>query len=185
MVFDDLRQSLRDLMGARLTPDQRRPMLVAMKESLVRARMGIEDLRAGVELTRTKLATDEKEMETARRRKGLAEEIADAETAAVAARFEAQFAERVAVQRQKLAVQEQELALAERELSAMTQELKAATLRAGAAPPADPATADRELGLGDESLRRDLDALAHQQRREARESDADARLAELKRRMGK
>jgi hypothetical protein len=145
--------------------------------------MGIEDLRDGVALTRTKLATDEKELETARRRKGLAEEIADAETAAIAGRFEAQFAERVAVQQQKLAVQEQELALAERELAAMTQELKAASLGAGAAPPSDPSTAD--LGLGDESLRRDLDALGRQQLREARESDADARLADLKRRMGK
>jgi hypothetical protein len=180
MLFDDIRATLRDLLKTPMTADQRRPHLEAMRDTLVRAKMGVADLRAGAEQTRTKLAEMEREMETARRRKDLAEGIADAETAAVAAKFEAQFAERVALLRQKLAVEEQEVALADRDLSEMTSALKAASLGAGAAPsvqvPVDPL---------EDTLSSDLDALARRQQQSVAAADADARLAELKRRMGK
>lgn len=186
-MFDDLRRAFRDLMATPLASDERRPALQAMRDTLVHAKMALDDLRAQVAATRARLTQEEQEYATVQRRRAMAEEIADAETAGVAAKFEAQLAERVAIRRQKLAVEEQELALAERDIEAMTQDFKAATRGVGAAPTSSAASRldDSALGLEpDEALRRETDALARQQARAAAEAEADARLAELKRRMG-
>jgi hypothetical protein len=91
----------------------------------------------------------------------------------------------------KVAVQEDELRIAEMEVAGMLTDLKAAmagvgdvspsgAAASGAAAPAtsDPLDADAEL-------RSELDALARQKSREAREASAEDKLAELKRRMGK
>jgi hypothetical protein len=71
--------------------------------------------------------------------------VGDAETVAVAARFEAQQAERLAVLERKLAAQEEELALVERDVAAMTAEFKraAAGIPSGAAGAASPTRAPR------------------------------------------
>lgn len=183
-MFDDLRRAFRDLMAAPLDPDERRPALAAMRETLVRAKMALDDVRAQVAATRTRLAEEEAELATVQRRRALAEQAADAETVAIAARFEAPLLERVAVRRQKLAVEEQELALAERDVEAMTRDFKAAQTGAGARPATTAPLDDTALGLGDASLRRETDAMARAQARAAAEADADARLAELKRKLG-
>lgn len=183
-MFDDLRRAFRDLMAAPLDADARRPALMAMRDTLVRARMAVDDLRDQIAATRKRLTEEETELATVQRRKALAEEAADAETAAVAARFEAPLLERVAIRRQKLAVEEQELALAEREVAEMMRDFKAATTGAGAQPATAGAMRDEDLGLGDASLRRETDAMARAQSRAAAEADAEARLAELKRKLG-
>lgn len=181
-MFDDLKASIRDLIGARLHPDDRRAAVVAMKDALVRAKMGIADIRAGHEATVRRLATDEAELATVERRRAMAEQIADAETVAVAERYARQLRERVEVLRRKAQVEGDELALAERDVQEMTQQLKLAATGAGAGP-APTATVADELDP-DQALRRDFDALARQNARAAAEQSADERLAELKRRMG-
>jgi hypothetical protein len=183
-MFDDLRRAFRDLMAAPLTADARRPALQAMRDTLVRAKMALDDVRDQVAATQRRLAEEEAELATVRRRKAMAEAIADAETAAVAGRAEAQLAERVAVRQQKLAVESQELAMAERDVADMTRDFKAASLGAGASPAVRAEPDDTELGLGDAALRRDTDAMARASARAAAEADADARLAELKRKLG-
>jgi hypothetical protein len=183
-MFDDLRRAFRDLTAVPLSADDRRPALQAMRDTLVRAKMALDDVRDQVAATRRRLTEEEGELATVRRRKAMAEAIADAETAAIAARAEAQLAERVAVRQQKLAVEEQELALAERDVADMTRDFKAASLGAGAAPANRAAPSDVELGLGDETLRQETDALSRAQARASAEADADARLAELKRKLG-
>ena len=162
-----------------------REMLRAQKAALVQLKMGVEDLRAGVVATEARLTKERTELATLTRRRDLAAGINDAETVRVAEQFLVPQAERVAVLERKLAAQSDELALAERELAAMTAQLKGASLGIGDTPtPRGPT--DAELGLPDDApLRGELDALGRAARRNAAEQEAEARLAELKRRMGR
>jgi len=181
-VFDDLRSSLGDLLAGRVAPEDRRAMMHSMKETLVRAKMGVEDLRQGLSSTRVRLGSERKELDTVQRRKQLAANINDAETVAIAERYETQLSGKVDVLERKLAVQEAELMMVEEEVASMTADLKAAMAGAGAVPPVT-ATADP---LDDESdPRPEIDGLMRARRRSANDADADAKLAELKRRMGK
>lgn len=162
-----------------------REVLRAQKAALVQMKMGVEDLRAGVATTRARLEREQSELTTVTRRRDLAAGINDAETVRIAEQFLAQHAERVAVLERKLAAQTDELALTEREVAALTAQLKGAALGIGDTPtPRGPT--DAELGLPDDApLRGELDALGRAAKRSALEQDAEARLAELKRRMGR
>jgi phage shock protein A len=200
-MFDAFRRSLENLVNGSVSPEARREELSRMKDTLVQARLGVEDLRGGVAQTRTRLAAERRELDTVRRRKGLADGIGDRETVSVAERFERHYAERVEVLERKLAAQEGELAVVEREVAEMTEELRravagisppgggaasgsvrggaAATGGAGSSGPADP--------LGDDSAatREAIDALERERRRAERDAAAEERLAALKRKMGK
>ena len=163
-MFEHLRRSWQSLLDGSLPPDERREVVAAMKETLVQARVGVSGLRDGVAEVRARLEKERTELTTCTRRKQLAQQIGDAETVTVAEKFERYHLERCAVLERKCEVQEAELALAEREVAEMTVELKYAMSGArspggrppGAMPAPDPAAMDAEL-----------------------------RLAELKRRMGK
>ena len=159
-----------------------------MKQTLVQARMGLDDLRAGIAQTRQRLAAEQRELETVRRRKGLAAGINDTETVALAEKYEALHAERTAVMERKLSAQEAELALVEREVGEMTSALKGALSGATTGTPlqnADP-TAELDAMLDDRaSVAEEIDALGRASNRSAREAEADRLLAELKRKMGK
>jgi hypothetical protein len=142
-------------------------------------------LRDGLDKARYRLKVEERELETVRRRKGLAEGIGDRQTVDIAAKYEQMHAERVEILRQKVAAEEAELVLAERDVSQMSAELKA--VLAGTDPRGagsvidspDVAAAD-SAGIGDE-----IDSLGRARDRADREADAARRLDELKRRMGK
>ncbi|MDE3054066.1 MAG: hypothetical protein KGL38_10265 [Gemmatimonadota bacterium] len=186
-MFENIRQSLNDLMARATRPEERRDVLARMKDSLVHAKLGVEDLRSGLARTRDRLAQERRELETVRRRKGLAEGIGDQQTVELAVKYEAHHAERAEVLERKLAAQESELALAERELDEMTSEFKRHAV--GAVPPASTAgaaqMADPLAAETGEAAREELDALARERSRAARDDDAARRLEELKRRMGK
>jgi hypothetical protein len=191
-MFESFRQALRDLMDRATPPEERRAGLARMKQTLVTARLGLDDLRSGVALTRQRLQTEQRELETMRRRKGLAAGINDAETLSLAEKYEAHHAERAAVLARKLEAQEAELAIGERDVAEMTAELKAAMLGAapaGAAGAAGSRTPDDDAmpDLGDDGARvaEELDGIGRARARAARDADAEQRLAELKRRMGK
>ncbi|HEY0931597.1 MAG TPA: hypothetical protein VGE27_16870 [Gemmatimonas sp.] len=192
---------LRDALGAfstRLNPDERRRATHGMREALVHAKLGLKDLAAAVAATEARLQVERTELETVRRRMGYAAEIDDAETVAIAERFAAQHAERVAMLETKLMAQQQELTVTEREYEAMSVELR--RLMSGL-PAQDPsaspeAAAARELDeLFDEGLSSGTDAgRGHtgapgggpvRRTRAEKEADAESRLADLKRRMGK
>lgn len=186
-MFDELRDSLRAF-SARLAPDERRRMGAGMREAMVHAKLAISDLRAALSATEGRLRAEQAELETVRRRQGYAAEIGDQETVAVAERFATQHAERVAVLEAKRLVQQQELALAEREYDAMRVELR--QVLSGMAPDAGghDAAAAREVealladdpeGLGPEV------APPPRRTRAEREADAEARLADLKRHLGR
>ena len=190
-MFDSFRQTLRDLMDRATPPEERRAGLARMKQTLVTARLGLDDLRAGVATTRTRFEAERRELETMRRRKGLAAGIHDAKTVALAEKYEVHHAERVAVYTRMLEAQEAELAIAERDVAEMSAELKGAMLGAapaGSAPSADEraAAAAADETAGDSSrVAEEIDALGRSRARSERDADAERRLAELKRRMGK
>jgi hypothetical protein len=188
-MFDSFRQALRDLMDRATPPEERRAGLARMKQTLVTARLGLDDLRGGVAITRQRLEVERRELETMRRRKGLAAGIKDAETVALAEKYEAHHGERFAVLTRKLEAQEAELMIAERDVEEMNAELKSAML--GAAPTGTPlgreeAAAAADAAAGDGSrVAEEIDAMGRARARSEREADAERRLAELKRRMGK
>jgi hypothetical protein len=188
-VFDDLRRALDDLLKGHVPAAERREVLQEMRESLVRARMSLDDLREGVAATSKRLQRERDELEKVRRRRTLAEGIGDAETVTVAQRFEAQHAEKVALIEKKLEAEQGELALAEREVEDMKAQFKAAQagvgsgLRGGTIDSAE-RQLDEELSNPDAGLDRELSGLDRARRKAATEAEADARLAELKKRMG-
>jgi hypothetical protein len=191
-MFDSFRQALRDLMDRATPPEERRAGLARMKQTLVTARMGLDDLRGGVTRTQERLAMERRELETMRRRKGLAAGINDAETLTLAEKYEVHHAERVAVLTRKLEAQEAELAIAEREVAEMTAELKRASLGATPAGGGGPsiekdAAAEAERAASGDASRvaEELDAMARARSRAERDAEAARKLEELKRRMGK
>jgi hypothetical protein len=154
-----------------------------MRETLVQARVGLAELREGIDETRRQLNAKRGELETVRRRKGQALAISDEETVRVAERYETVLAERVSVLERKVEVQDAELRLAEDEVAAMTAELRGAI---GAVPPPPKSGASDPLAdPAREALDAELSSLERSRTRSAREADADARLAEMKRKMGK
>lgn len=191
MVFDGIRKSFDELLARATRPEERRVVATRMKETLVQARLGLDDLREGLAKTRQRLTVEERELETVRRRKQLAEGINDRETIDVATKYEQMHTERAEVFRRKISAQEQELALAEREVGEMSAELKA--VLAGGPTASGQHTSvpisDEELGLGDaskaSSVASEIDALGRQRDRADREAEAARRLDELKRKMGK
>ena len=89
----------------------------------------------------------------------------------------------------KVASQTQELDLAERELKEMKQELKMAAVGAPP-PPSAQEQAERELedALGDAGAaktRQEIDALVRERRRADVDAEAQSKLDELKKKMGK
>ena len=191
MVFDGIRRSFDELLARATRPEERRVVATRMKETLIQARLGLDDLRDGVAKTRQRLAAEERELETVRRRKQLAEGINDRETIDIATKYEQMHAERTEVLQRKVAAQEQELTLAEREVAEMSAELKA--VLAGGPTVSGQHSAipisDEELGLGDaskaSSVASEIDALGRERDRADREAEAARRLDELKRKMGK
>lgn len=186
-MFESLRATIGDLLGGRVAPADRRAVIMDMKQALTLAKLGVEDLREGVELTRRRVAAERQQLETATRRRTLAEGIDDAETVAVAAKFEAQFAERLAVLERKLEAQEAEFGLAERDYEAMVVQLKQANAGAGSGlDAASRGPTDEELGVpNDAPLRAELDGLARARQRAERDAGADAALDALKKKMGR
>lgn len=197
-MFDDVRQAFRDLL--RRTPpsgDARRSVVAQMRETLVQARMGLDDLRKGVVETKARLTRERAELETVRRRKQLAASINDAETVAIAERYEKQHVERAALLERKLETQEAELAMVEREVGEMNTEFKLAaagatpgvsagpSAGAGDAVDADAARASDDVLNENAALDHEIDGLARARRRADAESAAAEKLAALKRRMGK
>jgi hypothetical protein len=151
-----------------------------MREALVDAKVGLSQSRAARDAVAAQLDRERAELATVRRRGQLAAGINDAETVRLAAEFERKHSGRIEVLERKHAALVEEVLLVERETAEMTAQLKRLT---GGEDPVAQAS-----GAADDPLAPDLselDALRRTADRSARDADADARLAELKRRMGK
>ncbi|HEV7704317.1 MAG TPA: hypothetical protein VGO46_08490 [Gemmatimonadaceae bacterium] len=154
-----------------------------MREALVDAKVGLSQSRAARDAAAAQLARERTELATVLRRGQLAAGINDAETVRLAAEYERRHAERIVVLERKVSALEQEVALVERETAEMTAQLKRLT---GAGDPAAPSAPDVGVDEGSEAKDiSELDSLRRSADRSAREADAESRLADLKRRMGK
>jgi hypothetical protein len=154
-----------------------------MREALVDAKVGLSQSRAARDAAAAQLARERTELATVQRRGQLAAGIKDAETVRLAAEYERRHTERILVLERKVAALEQEVALVERETAEMTAQLKRLS---GVGDPAAPSAPDAEAENGSEaSDLSELDSLRRSADRSAREADAESRLADLKRRMGK
>lgn len=185
-MFDEIRSAFRELLHGNVPPEGRRELISVMKDTLVQARLAMDDLRDGIEQTRKRVEHERREVETVRRRKGLAQSVGDLETVQIAERFETQHAERLAVLEQKLAVQENELALVERDVTEMKEQLRAAMAGVGSGMRAGTVDSAMDpLDDGRANLEQQLNDLKRAERRANAAADADAALAELKKRMGR
>ena len=185
-MFDDIRHAFRELLHGNVPPEGRRELIAVMKDTLVQAKLALDDLREGVDITRKRVAQETMELETIRRRKGLAQNVNDAETVTIAERFEQQQAERLSVLQQKLAAQEGELALVERDVAEMKDQLKAALAGVGSGLRSGTVDAAADpLDEGNAALEQQLNDLRRAERRANADASADAALAELKKRMGR
>ena len=187
-VFEQLRQSLDELLARATKPEERRTIVARMKTTLVQATLGVDDLREALAKSQRALDAERRELETVRRRKQLAAGINDAETMAVAERFEKQHEEKARLLEEKVAVQTREVELADRELQEMKNELRQAMagtpLGAGDPNAASADPLEDVLGKPEPAAQAEFDALARARAREAREADAARRLEELKKKMG-
>lgn len=187
-MFEHLRQSLNELLDRATKPEDRRTVIARMKNTLVQATMGLDDLRNSHRMLEKKLEAERKELDTVRRRRELAAAINDAETVTVAERFEKQHGEKVALLEEKLALQTRELELAEREVGEMKAEIRAAMAGAPGMPSSSLESDPLLDPLEDVSAAQtnaELDALARARARADRDADALRRLEELKKKMGK
>lgn len=192
-MFESLRKSLDDLLSRSTPPEERRQIVSRMRDTLVQAKVGLQDLRDGLAQSKRRLEQERRELDTVQRRKRLAEQINDAETVRLASQYEQMHAERLAVLERKVEAQESELALAERDVAQMMTELRQAASgiplageRSGAAVNAAMDEIESEMGSGkSETLRDEIDGLSRARTRADHEADAVRKLEELKRRMGK
>jgi hypothetical protein len=188
-VFEHLRQSLNELLDRATKPEDRRTVIARMKTTLVQATMGLDDVRDSHRMLEKKLEIERKELETVKRRLELARGINDAETVTVAERFEKQHLEKVALMEEKLAIQTRELALAEREVTEMKAEIRTAMAGApgvdASALGGDPLKEDPLEDVSAAQTNAEIDALSRARARADRDAEADRRLDELKKKMGK
>ena len=101
-MFESLRKSLDDLLSRSTPPEERRQIVSRMRDTLVQAKVGLQDLRDGLAQSKRRLDLERRELDTVLRRKRLAEQINDAETVRLATQYEQMHAERVAVLERKL-----------------------------------------------------------------------------------
>ena len=191
-VFEELRRSLDELLQRATKPEDRRSVLARMKSTIVQATIGVDDVREALSWSQKKLAAERSELATVQRRKELATKVNDAETMSIADRFEKQHVDKIAMLEEKVAVQTRELELAERELGEMKAELKAAMLGGAAGAPGGSAEAaaaeELEEALGgrsDAKVSEEIDSLARQRRRADHEAEAQRKLDEMKKNLGK
>jgi hypothetical protein len=175
-VFERLRAAVNAALDAATPPPDWRDLRNELHRAAVEGRAALMQLRDALAKSERELAAERRQLEDARRRGTLAADVDDAETVAVAERFTARHGERVTMLEQKLAAQQAELALTERDVNEVVERLRDLELRAGVPPEGSrvqppPEVDDSELGAA-------LD-------RAGREAEAEARLRELKNRMGR
>jgi chromosome segregation ATPase len=188
-VFKRLRERLEAALAAATPPPDLHEMAGQMREAVIEARAGVQAMREALEQAEHQLSGERSQLETAERRRSLAADINDAETVAVAERFAARHQERVAVLERKVAAQREELALAERDLGEMQAQLEELAKRRGSleSERSREAAWSGLAAAGGQRPETDLEQelLRSRMDRAAREAAADAKLEELKKRMGR
>lgn len=175
-MFERLRQAVNAALDAATPPPDWRDLRDQLHRAAVEGRATLMQLRDALQKTERELTAERGQLEAAQRRGSMATNIGDTETAEVAGRFTARHTERVAMLEQKLGAQQTELALLERDVEEVVTKLRDLQLRAGVS--AEGSRIQPDPDVDDSALGARID-------RAAREADAEARLRELKNRMGR
>jgi hypothetical protein len=188
-VFKRLREALEAALASATPPEDLYDLAGRMRAALVDARASLSEMREAAEKTDRELALARREIETAERRRELAAGINDAETVQVADGYIARHRERAVVLERKAVAQREEIALAERDVAEMMRQLEEVTKRRGTID-AGRSSAEAWASLGRAGVDRpeldaEQEALKARMDRAAREAEADVKLEELKKRMGK
>lgn len=176
-MFERLRAAVNAALDAATPPPDWRDLHGQLHKAAVEGRAALLELRDALARTERDLTIERRHLEDATRRGGLAADIGDQETVVVAEQFVGKHRERVAVLEQKLAAQQAELALLDRDVGEIVARLKEVELRRGT-----PAEGSRMQPPPDVSDGAEVGATLD---RAAREADAEARLRDLKHRMGR
>ena len=188
-MFNRLRDALERALAAATPPPDLGAIAAQMREAVIEQKAAVRALQEELDKAATLLAHQQGELATAERRREQAASISDAETMDVADKYIAKLKERVPVLEKKVAAQREELALAERDLGEMTTQLAEAARRGPETVSGRSAEAAwNELGKGGmDRPETDLEGelLKGRMQRAEREAVADAKLDELKKRMGR
>ena len=189
-MFKRLRDALERALEAATPPPDLGQIASQMREAVVEQKAGVRLMREELAKAEEQLAAEQGQLVIAQRRRDLAAAINDAETVGVAEKFIARHQERGAVLEKKVAAQREELALAERDLTEMMTQLQEAGRR-------NPSLGDKgssteaawnslgEAGMDRPELDLEQELLKTRAQRAAREAAADARLDELKKKLGR
>jgi len=205
-AIDNFKQEL----GRDQVPESVDRLLVGMRDEITDAKMRIRELEDLIARASAEEDRERKDFETARRRGKMAQNIGDAETVEIAAEYAAKHEERIRLLEQKVTALRQELAHRRKEADEMVEKFKVAkSKRDSLAATAGRSGARESIGAADdlfseldrmaekigESEARgraaealddlDLDSLDDEYTPPPPEVDFDARLEELKRRMGR
>lgn len=186
-MFKRLRDALERALIAATPPPDLGEIASQMRDAVVEQKAGVRAMQDELAKAEQLLSLERSQLETAQRRREQAAGIQDTETVEVAEKFITRHTERIGVLEKRVAVQREELVLAERDLAEMTTQLQEAA-RKNPTAERSAGTAWNELGsAGVDRPELDLehDLLKTRADRAAREAAADARLDELKKRMGR
>jgi len=188
-MFKKLRDALERALEAATPPPDLGEIASRMREAVIEQKAGVRKMQEDLTTADRLLAAERSQLETAERRRTLAEGIDDRETVEVAEKFITRHRERIAVMEKKVVAQREELALAERDLADMTAQLQEAARR-NPKLTSERSTDAAWQGLGRAGMDRpEVDVEGEQLRgrleRAAREAAADAKLDELKKKMGR
>lgn len=214
-MFENLREAFREAienfnreLSRDQVPESVDKLLVGMRDEVADAKVRIRELEDQLERARSEARKEVESAETALRRVRMAREIDDSETAEIGQQFAAKHEERARVLQRKVEALEEEHTLLTREHDEMLAKLKEAKAKREALAATAGRTEARSSLSEAEDLFAELDRMAEQigdedARARAAESfdpldlhvdvdeppreeiDVDARLAELKRRMGR
>lgn len=187
LVFEKLREALESALDAATRTDGGQRVR-GMHQAVIEAKTSLRLMEEGVEKTERLLVGEQKQLQDAERRGKLARDIGDGETAEIADGYATKHRERASVLERKLKAQLEELALAHREVSEMMEQLKnaRANLSGVTAAGVDAAWREMESAVGPGTAPDPSeDVLRHQIDRAEREVAAQAKLEELKKKMGR
>jgi hypothetical protein len=189
-MFKRLREALERALEAATPPPDLGQIASQMRDAVVEQKAGVRLMREELAKAEEQLAAEQGQLVIAQRRRDLASGINDAETVGVAEKFIARHQERTAMLEKKVVAQREELALAERDLAEMMTQLQEASRR-------NPALGDKgssteaawnslgEAGMDRPELDLEHELLKTRAQRAAREAEADARLDEMKKKLGR
>lgn len=191
-------------------PEAVEGLLKGMEKEAVAAKSGLESLKQELEVTRKRAAAERREAEVCRRREELARKIGDAETAEIAGKFGEKHERRCQVLKEKGDAIQAEVRLRESEFSEMLSQIREARERRSSIEATAGRTRARRSVHAADDLFGELDRMAEkidgkgtagmgpedapfddgrefdeELGRTRREEVIDARLEELKRRMGR